>query len=42
MSKVKYAILGFGGIAEHRIAKEGFGIDAARFQRRIRNSTAHV
>jgi 1,5-anhydro-D-fructose reductase (1,5-anhydro-D-mannitol-forming) len=29
--KVKYAIIGFGGIAENRIAKEGFGIDASRF-----------
>jgi len=31
MDKVKYAIVGFGGIAENRIAKEGFGIDASRF-----------
>jgi 1,5-anhydro-D-fructose reductase (1,5-anhydro-D-mannitol-forming) len=31
MSKVKYAIIGFGGIAENRIAKEGFGIDTQRF-----------
>ena len=31
MSKVKYAIIGFGGIAENRIAKEGFGIDSSRF-----------
>ena len=30
MSKVKYALLGFGGIAEDRIAKEGFGCDAKR------------
>jgi len=29
--KVRYAIIGFGGIAENRIAKEGFGIDAGRF-----------
>jgi 1,5-anhydro-D-fructose reductase (1,5-anhydro-D-mannitol-forming) len=29
--KVRYAIIGFGGIAENRIAKEGFGIDASRF-----------
>ncbi len=29
--KVSYAIIGFGGIAENRIAKEGFGIDATRF-----------
>jgi len=32
MTKVKYAIIGFGGIAENRIAKEGFGVDATRFQ----------
>ena len=31
MKKVKYAIIGFGGIAENRIAKEGFGCDKARF-----------
>jgi predicted dehydrogenase len=31
MSKVKYAVIGFGGIAENRIAKEGFGIDTTRF-----------
>ena len=31
MRKVGYAIIGFGGIAENRIAKEGFGIDAGRF-----------
>lgn len=31
MRKVKYAIIGFGGIAENRIAKEGFGIDRERF-----------
>ena len=31
MRKVKYAIIGFGGIAENRIAKEGFGIDTVRF-----------
>ena len=29
--KVRYAIIGFGGIAENRIAREGFGIDAKRF-----------
>lgn len=34
MSKItlRYAILGFGGIAENRIAKEGFARDAARFK----------
>ena len=31
MAKVKYAIIGFGGIAENRIAKEGFGCDKSRF-----------
>lgn len=31
MKKVKYAIIGFGGIAENRIAKEGFACDTARF-----------
>ena len=32
MKKVKYAIIGFGGIAENRIAKEGFACDTARFE----------
>ena len=31
MEKVRYAIIGFGGIAENRIAKEGFGCDKSRF-----------
>ncbi len=31
MSKVKYAIIGFGGIAENRVAKEGYACDKARF-----------
>jgi predicted dehydrogenase len=31
MRKIKYAIIGFGGIAENRIAKEGFGLDKSRF-----------
>jgi predicted dehydrogenase len=31
MGKVKYAIIGFGGIAENRIAKEGFACDRERF-----------
>jgi len=30
MRKIKYAIIGFGGIAENRIAKEGFGVDSRR------------
>ena len=31
MAKVKYAIIGFGGIAENRVAKEGYGCDKTRF-----------
>jgi predicted dehydrogenase len=31
MRKIGYAIIGFGGIAENRIACEGFGIDRNRF-----------
>ncbi|HCE43324.1 MAG TPA: hypothetical protein DET40_07230 [Lentisphaeria bacterium] len=31
MKKIKYAMIGFGGIAENRIAKEGFACDKARF-----------
>ena len=31
MRKIKYAIIGFGGIAENRIAQEGFGVDGRRF-----------
>jgi len=31
MRKIRYAIIGFGGIAEHRIAGEGFGCDRSRF-----------
>lgn len=31
MEKVKYALIGFGGIAENRIAKEGFACDKSRF-----------
>lgn len=31
MEKVKYAIIGFGGIAENRVAKEGYACDTARF-----------
>jgi predicted dehydrogenase len=29
---LRYAILGFGGIAENRIAKEGFALDRTRFE----------
>lgn len=32
MKKVRYALVGFGGIAENRIAKEGFACDTARFK----------
>lgn len=31
MRKIGYAIIGFGGIAENRIAREGFGMDGSRF-----------
>ena len=31
MEQVKYGIVGFGGIAENMIAKEGFALDRARF-----------
>ncbi|MDD5729207.1 MAG: Gfo/Idh/MocA family oxidoreductase [Victivallales bacterium] len=31
MAKVRYAVIGFGGIAENRIAKEGFACDRERF-----------
>ena len=27
---VRYGLIGFGGIAENRLAREGFGCDAAR------------
>ena len=37
MYKVKYALVGFGGIAENRIAKEGFACDSKRF-RPLRNA----
>ncbi len=32
MNKIRYALIGFGGIAENRIAKEGFACDTTRFQ----------
>lgn len=32
MMKVRYALVGFGGIAENRIAKEGFACDRKRFR----------
>lgn len=31
MRKIRYAMIGFGGIAENRIAKEGFARDTKRF-----------
>ena len=31
MDPVKYGIVGFGGIAENRVAKEGFALDRCRF-----------
>ncbi|MCL2623726.1 MAG: Gfo/Idh/MocA family oxidoreductase [Planctomycetaceae bacterium] len=33
MKTIKYALIGFGGIAENRIAKEGFGLDEERVGR---------
>lgn len=35
MKKVKYAMIGFGGIAENRLAKEGFACDKARFPKGV-------
>lgn len=32
MKIINYAIVGFGGIAENRIAKEGFALDSTRFK----------
>ncbi len=32
MKKIRYGILGLGGIAQNRILKEGFRLDAARFE----------
>ena len=32
MSKIKYALVGFGGIAENRVAKEGYACDVTRFK----------
>ncbi len=32
MKKIKYGMIGFGGIAENRIAKEGFACDRSCFQ----------
>ena len=32
MAKVKYVLVGFGGIAENRVAKEGYACDKNRFK----------
>ena len=32
MAKVKYVVIGFGGIAENRVAKEGYACDRNRFK----------
>ena len=32
MSKIKYVLVGFGGIAENRVAKEGYACDVTRFK----------
>ena len=29
--KVRYGLVGFGGLAENRVAKEGFACDSSRF-----------
>ena len=31
MERVKYVLIGFGGIAENKIAREGFGINSDSF-----------
>ena len=38
MKKVKYAMIGFGGIAENRLAKEGFACDKKRFPKGLKNA----
>ena len=32
MAKVRYVVIGFGGIAENRVAKEGYACDRGRFR----------
>ena len=32
MAKIKYVLVGFGGIAENRVAKEGYACDVKRFK----------
>ena len=39
MDKVRYALIGFGGIAENRVAKEGFACDTKRFPKGLANAT---
>ena len=36
MAKVKYVVIGFGGIAENRVAKEGFACDKKRFPKGLK------
>ena len=38
MDKVRYALIGFGGIAENRVAKEGFACDTKRFPEGLANA----
>ena len=33
MDKIRYGMIGFGGIAENRLAKEGFACDKVRFSK---------
>ncbi|MDD3366701.1 MAG: hypothetical protein PHS67_05525, partial [Sphaerochaetaceae bacterium] len=35
MEKIQYGIVGFGEIAENRIAKEGFALDKNRFNQAL-------
>ena len=37
MAKIRYVLVGFGGIAENRVAKEGYACDRKRF-RPLRNA----
>ena len=32
MAKIRYVLVGFGGIAENRVAKEGYACDKKRFK----------
>lgn len=40
MEQIRYGIVGFGGIAENRIAKEGFALDKSRFSQSLPFSLA--